>query len=119
MPGATMDLTGLGWRCAKCTGAAMVANTAGQPADLVHHFTRAELEAQLASASAEIGGGTALVIVAVLVSAISLAVSHGMVAVYAGGALAAGGGAIVHGLRRRRLLRAALREAPDARVVKG
>jgi len=112
-----MDLTGRGWRCAKCTAQSMLANTRGQPSEMNVHFTRDELEALVAKAGMEAGAGAFLVVGGFAASLVSLAISTHYMVVF-GGVFATGFGMFVHGLRRRKLARAALRDAPDARVVR-
>ena len=116
-PAHTMDMTGLGWRCTACGRKSELAAANRQGEAMAEHLTRPELEAVAESGKTEAIAGAAIAFFGVVLTMFSILSGAQIFLVFSG--MAMGGISLVfHGLHRRRHALAAIRQAPDARVVR-
>lgn len=109
---ATMDVTGHGPRCPRCTAVAEQQPMAGGEASMAAHLTPDELRAVARAGTREAGFGLALAAVVGAGLASGIAVAAFVVPLFTGLGMAG------RGLHRRRQARRALAEQPSARVVR-
>jgi hypothetical protein len=114
-----MDLTGHGLRCRECSARAELAIYKSGNADnrMSEHLTRHELDRVVIDSRKQILVGVGALILAV--AAYLFALGVGGVMYMMGGCVAFGIGAIARGLYRGQMAKAAIRQAPDARLIKG
>ncbi len=114
---ATMEMTGLGWRCITCAARAEIAVVRGEDdGRLAEHLNRDELEGVSRSATIEAAAGGAITSAAAIAAAFGGATGAFLLWVFGSGVIS-GVGMLAHGLHRRRQARAAIDRAPDARVI--
>ncbi|MEO8699073.1 MAG: hypothetical protein ABI867_03485 [Kofleriaceae bacterium] len=117
-PISSMEMTGHGFRCVQCTARAALASVDNPRHEMAEHLTRPELEGVVAAGLKEAVLGALLGIGALAGTAASFAFSARLVVICSGAALT-GFAMLGHGLYRRRTALAAIRSAPDARVIRG
>ena len=111
-------MTGHGMRCTHCAARAeLAAYKSGGGNDMAQHLTRGELEAVVRSGTNEAWGGVAFAVGGALLTLISVSAGGRIVMVFTGMALS-GFGMLGHGLYRRKQALSAIRQMPDARVVR-
>jgi hypothetical protein len=115
-PASAMDLTGHGLRCVQCAARSELAAADGHTAGMAEHLTREELEDVVSGGTTEAVLGAMLAVGGALATVVSIAAGVQIIVVFTG-AMAVGLGMLGHGLYRRKHAAAAIRNAPDARVV--
>jgi hypothetical protein len=113
---SSMDLTGKGPRCLACTARSI--DSAPVEGDLREHLSQQEIEKVFALATYEMATGVGLSILGLVLTLVSVAAGGTFMIAFTG-LFAAGQGGFWHGLHRRRQASRALRDAPQAKLIRG